>query len=130
MKHLIMILVLMLAFSSCTKTNTPTPIQTVTAELVGTGLATSFIKLGNCKGVTIINSDFMGYAKNWFGIEANKMKQAGIGADICKIAVSEIIPLVVGTGSAIVVKPEYQCDFSGVTDIAVALSAAACASIP
>lgn len=115
MKYLL-ILVLAIGVSCSDKS------KKVTADLMTTGIVNSVAVALECSAVNEVEADVKPVVYNWFNMEISR----SVGQDLCKLAISSIIPQVLKDG---IVPKKWSCKLEKIEDAAALLGEAVCENL-
>lgn len=97
--------------------------KVVTADLVAGALTTATVVALDCTSQDVVKTDISAAVDKWFKIQATQ--QAGVVQDLCKAAIAEVIPTLIGT----TIPATWNCKQTKLDNIAVILADKACANI-
>jgi hypothetical protein len=112
------IFIVMLSLAACS-----TETKIVAADALVAVAVPAFEIVGSCTETTLIKADVQAKVYEWFKI--NNPQQTGLLKDLCKTAIAEIAPKLIGTGF----KAEWKCSLTNIDNAATLIADMACANI-
>ena len=123
MKSLVLVCVFALFFAfGCSEGTTPA--KTITADLLAGGLTTATITSLDCEAKDVVGTDIKTAVYKWFQMDSQRSEK-GIVQDLCKTAISEIVPSLIGTA----IPATWNCKQTKLDNAAETLANLACSNI-
>jgi hypothetical protein len=108
--------------------NGSTPVKTITADLVTGALSTAFVTSLTCEATDVVKADTKVMVDKWFKLDQQRAEK-GIVQDLCKTAISEIVPSIIGSVAGSTVPATWKCKLTTLDNAAALLSDLACKNI-
>ena len=127
MKVLSLVCLFSLLFAfGCSNGNTP--VKTLNADLVTTALSTAFVTALTCEASNVVKSDTKVMVDKWFKLDQQRAEK-GIVQDLCKTAIAEIVPNILGSVASSTIPAPWKCKLTTLDNAANILSELACKNI-
>jgi hypothetical protein len=122
MKKFYVLFIMVALMSSCS-----TATKQITADMISGVTSTAIIEVGTCESTDLIKSEVKAQMDDWFKLNQEKANK-GIVGDICKLAVGEVLPKLLGMG-ATTLKPEWKCKLTSADNVLKLVADKACGLI-
>jgi hypothetical protein len=97
--------------------------KVITADIVEASLSSAVISTFDCVAIEVVKADVKTNVDKWFQLD--QQRQKGIVQDLCKTAIAEIVPSLIGTA----LPATWQCKNTKVDTAAAILANLACSTI-